>query len=133
MCGVVTGNNTPYVTTVCFISIVYVHEIDTTETVSDNTLPRQVSTIRKRLTICYASFATCQGAFHRDQAAQEGQKQQGVRLLAEGHLWGVPGYQKVGQKVVKGLQDEVEEDHQAHRSWVEGRGVHLVFHWKVQH
>lgn len=72
--------------------------------------------IHKRLTIWYLSFATCQGAFRRD------------RLLTESRLWGVPGY----QKVVEGLQDEVEEVHPAHRSWEEGRKVHPGVHQRVR-
>jgi hypothetical protein len=81
-----------------------------------------VPTFPLRLTIYHPSFATCQGAFRRDLAAQEGQRD---RLLAEDRLWGMPGYQQAEE----GLQDEVEEDHQAHQSWAEGREDHRAQHW----
>lgn len=88
-------------------------EAGTTET--ERHYPKEVTTIRNGLTIWYLSFATCQGAFRRD------------RLPPEGHLWGVPGY----QKVVEGLRDEVEEVHPARQSWEEGREVHPGVHQKV--
>jgi len=81
-----------------------------------------VPTFPQKLTIYHPSFAACQGAFRQDLAAQEGQRD---RLLAEDHLWGVPYYQQAEE----GLQDEVEEDHQAHQSWAEGREDHRAQHW----